>query len=70
MDEKGLDEQLEPIFNSLPIQDIAWRTSLERWTTETGDKRGPEKSVLAVRYEDDADISFLTQAEIYVYKNK
>ena len=37
MDEQKLDDQLEPINNnSEPIQDVAWNTSRERWTIETG----------------------------------
>ena len=37
MDEQRQDDQLEPIYNSsVPIQDIALKTSQEQWTTETG----------------------------------
>ena len=35
MDEQRLDDQLEPIFSSsVQIQDVAWKTSRERWTGE------------------------------------
>ena len=41
MDEQREDDQLQPIYNSSePIQDIALKTSRERWTIETGGKRG------------------------------
>ena len=41
MDEQRQDDQLEPIYNSsVPIQDIALKTSQERWTIETGRERG------------------------------
>ena len=54
MDEQRLDDQLEPIYNSsLPIQDVAWKTSRERWTIETGGERGPGRSVLATLHDDD-----------------
>ena len=39
--------QQEPIYNSsVSIQDLAWKTSRERWTIETGGKRGSGRSVL------------------------
>ena len=54
MDEQRQDDQQEPIHNiSMPIQDVVWKTSWERWTIETGSERGSEKSVLAVRHDDD-----------------
>ena len=54
MDEQMLDNQLEPIYNSsVLIQDVALKTSWERWTVETGGKRGSGRSVLAVRHDDD-----------------
>ena len=38
MDEQRQDDQLAPIYNSsVPIQEVAYR---ERWTIETGAKRG------------------------------
>ena len=34
------EDQQEPFYNiSAPIQDVAWRTCLERWTIETSDER-------------------------------
>ena len=48
MDEQRQDDQLEPIYNSFaPIQDVALKTYHERWTIETGDKRGLWRSMLA-----------------------
>ena len=56
MDEQGQDGQLEPIYNSsVPIQNVARKNSRERWTIETGDKRGSGKSVLTAQYDDDDD---------------
>ena len=37
----------------MPIQDVALKTSRERWTIEKGGKRGYSRSVLAVLYDDD-----------------
>ena len=43
MDEQKQDDQLEPIYNSsVPIWDVAWKTSRERWTIETGGEGGQE----------------------------
>ena len=57
MDEQRQDNQLDSIYNSsVPIQDIALKTSREQWTIETGGKRGSGRSVLAVRHDVD-DIS-------------
>ena len=48
MDEQRQDDLLEPIYNSsVPIQEIALKTSREQWTIETGGERGSGKSVLA-----------------------
>ena len=48
MDELKQDNQLEPIYNSsVPIQDVALKTSQERWMIETGGERGSGRSVLA-----------------------
>ena len=56
MDEQKSDDQLEPIYNrSVPIQDIALKTSWGRWTIETGGERGSGRFVLAVRHDDDED---------------
>ena len=42
------------IYNSsLPIQDVALKTSREQWTIETGGERGSERSVLAARHDDE-----------------
>ena len=39
-DDQRLDDQLEPIYNSsVPIKDVDWKTSQERWTIETSGKR-------------------------------
>ena len=49
-DEQGLNDQLEPIYNSsVLIQDVAWKTCRERKTIETSGKWGPGKSVLVAR---------------------
>ena len=54
MDEQRQDNQLGPIYNSSgPIQDVTWKTSWERWTTETGGERGSERSMLAARHDDE-----------------
>ena len=48
MDEQRQDDQLEPIYNkSVSIQDVALKTSRERWTIETDGKRGSGRSVQA-----------------------
>ena len=44
-----MDGQLEPIYNSsVPVQDVASKSSRVRWTMETGGERGSRRSVLAV----------------------
>ena len=54
MDGQRQDNQLEPIYNtSVPIQDVALKTTWERWTIETGGERGSGRSVLATRHNDD-----------------
>ena len=54
MGKQRQDDQLEHIYSSsVPIQDIALKTSREQWTIETGGKRGSERSMLAARYDDD-----------------
>ena len=54
MDEQRQDDQLEPIYNSsVPIQDIALKTSLERWTIERDGERWSGRYVLAVWHHDD-----------------
>ena len=48
MDEQKLDDLLEPIYNSsLPIWDVAWKTSWEQWTLGMGGEKGSDRSVLA-----------------------
>ena len=42
------------IYNSsVPIQDVAWMTSRERWTIETGGERVSRRFILAARHDDD-----------------
>ena len=54
MDKQKQDDQLEPKYNSsVPIQDVALKTSREQWMIEMGGKRGSGRSVLAVRHDDD-----------------
>ena len=58
MDEQRQDDQLEPTYNSsVPIQDAALNTDRERWSIETGGKKGSERSVLEVRHDDEDDIA-------------
>ena len=62
MDEQRQDDQLEPIYNSsVPILDVAWKTSREHWTIETGSEKGSGRSVLAAWHEDDDDDDFWSQ---------
>ena len=42
--------------SSVPIKDVAWKTSRERWTIGTGCERGLRRSVLAAWHDDDDDI--------------
>ena len=66
MDEQMQDDQQEPIFNSsVPIQDIAWKTSRERWMIEMGGERGSGRSVLAARHDDDDDDDDDKYTQIY-----
>ena len=39
----------------MPIQDVTWKTSRERWTIETGGERGSGRPVQAARHDDDDD---------------
>ena len=56
MDEQRQDNQLEPIYNSsVPMQDIAWKTSQEQWTIEMSGERESGRSMLAVWHDDDDD---------------
>ena len=57
MDEQKQDYQQEPIYNSsVPIQDIALKTSREQWKMEMGGERGSGRSVIAA-WHDDVDES-------------
>ena len=54
MDEQRQDDQLESIYNnSVPIQDVALKTNLGRWTIETGGGRGLGRSTLVAWHDDD-----------------
>ena len=54
MDEQRQNDQLEPIYNSsVQIQDIVLKTYWERWKIDIRDGRGSERSMLAVRRDDD-----------------
>ena len=56
MDEQRQDDQLEPIYNStVLILHVAWNTSQERWTIETGGERVSGRSVLAAWHDDGDD---------------
>ena len=66
MDEQRQDDPLEPENNSsVRIQDVALKTSRERWTIETGGGRGSGRSVLVARHDDDDDY---TWNHLTVYK--
>ena len=63
-----LDDQLEAIYNSsVPIQDVAWKTSRERWTIVTGGESGLGKIAQAARHDDDDDINYDGQSNIKVW---
>ena len=48
--------KLEPIYNSsVSVQDVALKTYRERWTIEMDGKRVSERSVQALRHDDDDD---------------
>ena len=67
MDEQRLDDQLEPIYNSsVLIQDVAWKTSQEQWTIETGGERGSGKSMLAVWHDDNDDFLWLIVQSFHI----
>ena len=54
MDEQRQDDQQEPTYNStVPIQDIALKTSQGQWTIEKCGGRGSGNSVLVARHGDD-----------------
>ena len=70
MDEQSLNNQLESIYNnSVPIQDVALKTSRERWTIEPGGMRGSGRSLLAARHNDDNDDDLCNNSFSY-YKVK
>ena len=57
MDEQRQDDLVEPIYTtSVPIQDIALKTSREWWTIGRGGESGSGRSVLAAWHHDDDDI--------------
>ena len=57
MNEQSYVDQQEPTYNSsVPIQVVAWKTSRVRRTIETGGEREPERSVLAVRHDDNDEL--------------
>ena len=50
MDAKMLEELLEPIYHSsVPIQNVARKTSQEQWTMETGGERCSGRSTMMIR---------------------
>ena len=64
---------------SMPIQDVVLETYRERWTIETGGKRGSGRSVLAAWHDDDDDFqpksqyyesSWVTLLVLYCNGNK
>ena len=53
MDKQRQDDQLESTYDSsVQIQDVALKTSRERWTIEKGGGRGSRRSALAARRHD------------------
>ena len=59
MDEQRQDDQLEPIYSSFaPIQDVTLKTCQKQWTIEKAGEKGPGRSVLMVRH-DDNDILYI-----------
>ena len=56
MDGQRQDDQLEPTYSSsVPIRDVALKTSRKQWTIEMGGKRGSGISGLMARHDDDDD---------------
>ena len=50
------DDQLEPTYSSsVPIRDVALKTSRKQWTIGRGGKRGSGISVLMGQHNDDDD---------------
>ena len=50
-----MDEQLEPTYNSVPIQDVALKIYRKQWTIEKGGGKESGISVLMARHDDDDD---------------
>ena len=70
VDEQKLDDQLELIYSSsVPIQDVAWKTTRERWTIEMSGQRVSGKHVLAVRHDDDDGLNRTTSTRINLALN-
>ena len=68
MDEQRQNNQLEPTYNSsVPIRDVALKTSREQWTIETGGERGSGRSVLAAHHHHHHDIRTSTDCYIVIY---
>ena len=61
MDEKKQDDQLEPVYSSETIQDVALKTSREQWTIETDGEKGQGRSVLAAQHDHDDDDCLLNK---------
>ena len=56
MDEQRQDDQPELTYsNSVPIRDVALKTSLKQWTIEKGGESESGISVLMARHDDDDD---------------
>ena len=56
MAEQKQDDQLEHTYSSsVRIQDVAMKTCQKRWKIGKSGERGSGISVLAARYDDDAD---------------
>ena len=53
MNEQRQDNQLEPIYNSSVIEDIALKIFREQWTIVSGGERRSGWCVLTVRHDDD-----------------
>ena len=69
MDVQRLDDQLEPTYiSSVPIQDVALRTSRKQWTIGRGGESGSGISVVMV-WRDDNDDNFYDHKEDPGYVN-
>ena len=56
MDEQRQDDQLEPTYSSsVPIWDVALKTSWKQWMIEKGGEKGSGISMLMARHDDDDD---------------